>query len=375
MGDFLAPVVIDNGTGRLKAGFAGEDEPQLIFDTIVGSPKHRKVMAGAVEGDNFVGSQANELRGLLKLRYPMENGIVTDWIDMERVWAHAFSELKAQSKEHPLLLTEAPLNPRRNREKAAEILFETFNVPALFISVQAILSLYASGRTTGMVLDCGDGTCSATPVYEGFALPHAIERIDIGGRDVTRQLQRLLRRSGHPFRTTAEFECVRRVKESLCYVALDVSKAESGLSDIADNDNGVQSYRLPDGRELTLTSERFRAPEILFRPSLIGSEQCGVADALALSVRRSDLDLRKTLWQNVLLSGGSTCFAGFGERLLNDARMLAGDVKIKISAPKERLLSTWMGGSILASLGTFKSMWALRTEYENEGVSVINRFF
>jgi centractin len=312
---------------------------------------------------------------------------VRDWHDIERVWQHVYSELRAQAKEHPLLLTEAPLNPRPQRERAAELLFETFGVPALFVSAQAILSLYASGRTTGLVLDCGAGTTSATPVFQGFALPHAIERVDLAGRDVTLHLQRLLRRAGYTFRTSAELEVVRDIKESLCFVALDAAKAESAASATAaaaaaasSSSGGADAsrpkqYRLPDGQLIEIGAERFRAPELLFRPSLVGDESSGVADCVASAVRRADLELRRPLWSNIVLSGGSTLLDGFGERLLNELKVLGGDMKINISAPKERRFSTWMGGSILATLGTFKQMWVLRKEYEDEGASVVNRFF
>lgn len=172
-------------------------------------------MAGALEGDTFLGPRAEEHRGLLALRYPMEHGIVKDWNDMEKIWSYVYSkdQLHTFSEEHPVLLTEAPLNPRQNRERAAEIFFETFNVPALFISMQAILSLYATGRTTGVVLDAGDGVTHAVPIYEGFAMPHSIMRSDVAGRDVTKYLQLLLRKEGCNFHTSAELEIVKTIKE------------------------------------------------------------------------------------------------------------------------------------------------------------------
>lgn len=158
------------------------------FSFSIGRVKYQRIMAGALEGDVFVGPKAEDHRGLLSIRYPMEHGVVTDWNDMERIWTHIYSkdELSTFSEEHPVLLTEAPLNARSNREKSAEIFFETFNVPALFVSMQAVLSLYATGRVTGVVLDAGDGVTHAVPIYEGFALPHSIMRVDIAGRDVTR---------------------------------------------------------------------------------------------------------------------------------------------------------------------------------------------
>jgi len=326
-------------------------------------------MAGALEGDLFIGPKAEEYRGLLKIKYPMEHGIVTDWNDMERVWQYIYSkdQLSTFSEEHPVLLTEAPLNPRRNREKAAEVFFETFNVPALFVSMQAVLSLYATGRTTGVVLDCGDGVTHAVPIFEGFALPHSIMRTDLAGRDVTRYLQFLLRREGFPFKTTAEHEVVKQIKENVCYLAINPQKEES-------LDGEKTRYQLPDGEVIDIGAAKFRAPELLFRPDLLGEEFEGLHEVLVFSIQKSDMDLRKTLYQNIVLSGGSTLFRGFGDRLLGEVKKVAPkDIKIRISAPQERLYSTWIGGSILASLDTFKKMWVSKKEYDDEGAKAITR--
>uniref|UniRef100_A0A161MKL5 Actin-related protein 1 n=1 Tax=Triatoma infestans TaxID=30076 RepID=A0A161MKL5_TRIIF len=224
-------------------------------------------MAGALEGEIFVGPKAEEHRGLLSLRYPMEHGIVTDWNDMERIWQYVYGndQLQTFSEEHPVLLTEAPLNPKKNREKAAEIFFESFNVPALYVSMQAVLSLYATGRTTGVVLDSGDGVTHAVPIYEGFAMPHSIMRVDIAGRDVSRYLRLLLRKEGVNLKTTAEFEVVRTIKEKSCYLSSNPQKEESA-------DTEKYQYILPDGSTLDIGAARFRAPEVLFRPDLIGEE-------------------------------------------------------------------------------------------------------
>jgi len=368
------PVVIDNGSGTVKAGFAGDERPKCLFSTYVGRPKHTKVMVGAVEGDQFIGNRAEELKGLLRLQHPMEHGIVNNWNDMEHIWNHLYSELKIQPEEHPVLLTEAPINPRKNREKAAEIFFETFNVPALFISMQAVLSLYASGRTTGIVLDSGDGVTHTVPVYEGFALPHAIMRIDLAGRDITEHLQTLLRRAGYAFTTTAEKEIVRTIKETACYVAFDPAKEEELLEPDKSSKPVQMAYKLPDGTTIDLGPERFRAPEPLFHPDLIGEEFLGIHECVVTSIKKADLDLRKTLYSNIVLSGGSTLFPGFGDRLLHEVKRLAPkEVKIKISAPPERKYSTWIGGSILASLDTFRKMWVSHDEYEEDGANVVHR--
>ncbi|KAM3425364.1 Actin-like protein [Cercospora zeina] len=391
MGDLHnTPIVIDNGSGTIRAGYAGEDRPRSYFPSFVGRPKHLRVLAGGLEGDVFIGKRAEELRGLLKLRYPLEHGIVTDWDDMEKIWHHIYTdELKTLSEEavleaagltsaqHPILLTEAPLNPRANRDMAAQILFETFNVPALYTSIQAVLSLYASGRTTGIVLDAGDGVSHAVPVYEGFAIPNSIRRIDVAGRDVTEELQRLLRKGGSVFHTSAEKEIVKQIKEKVSYVALDPKKEEKEWLNVSSRggESKTMEYTLPDGKKLKIGSERFRATEILFEPELIGLEWPGLHQIVVDSINRTDMDLRKALFGNIVLSGGSTMIKGFGDRLLHEVQRLAvKDMRIKIFAPPERLWSTWIGGSILAGLSTFRKMYVTIDDW-HENPDIIHQKF
>jgi len=288
---------------------------------------------------------------------------------MQTIWQHVYTELNVNQDQHPVLLTEAPLNPRLNRGKAAEIFFETFNVPALYVQVQAILSLYASGRTTGVVLDSGDGVTNAVPIYEGFILPHAITRIDVAGRDVTEYLQLLLRKAGHNFHTSAELEVVKDIKEKMCYVAFNIEKSESDLEDTEPE----AQYTLPDGNQILLGAEKFRAPEVLFNPGLLGLEYVGIHQCLVNSISKCDMDIRRSLFTDIIMSGGSTMFDGLGDRLLSEVRKLAPSTKIKILAPPDRTISAWIGGSILASLATFKKMWVTRREYDEFGKNAIFR--
>jgi len=356
------PVVIDNGSGVIKAGFAGAEVPKCVFPSIVGHPKHVRIMAGAVEGDTFIGKRAEELRGLLRVNYPMSHGTITDWDDMELIWRHLYSdELKVLPEEHPVLLTEAPFSPSSMREQAAQIFFETFNVPSFLTSIQAVLSLYASGRTTGIVLDCGDGVTHAVPIYEGFSMPNAVRRVDIAGRDVTEHMQSLLRKSGYNFHTTAEKEIVRLIKEKTCYISLYPNK------EMKETAGRSAEYILPDGKPIKLGSERFCAPEILFSPEIIGLEYPGLPQVIMDSIAKTDLDLRASLYKNIVLSGGSTMFKGFGDRMLQELRRSGPkDLKIVITAPPERKFSTWIGGSILASLSTFKKMMISLEEYRDD---------
>eukprot|EP00441_Pelagodinium_beii_P038236 CAMPEP_0197646624 /NCGR_PEP_ID=MMETSP1338-20131121/23759_1 /TAXON_ID=43686 ORGANISM="Pelagodinium beii, Strain RCC1491" /NCGR_SAMPLE_ID=MMETSP1338 /ASSEMBLY_ACC=CAM_ASM_000754 /LENGTH=376 /DNA_ID=CAMNT_0043220279 /DNA_START=62 /DNA_END=1192 /DNA_ORIENTATION=- len=368
----VVAVVMDNGSGICKAGFAGNDMPTAVFPSIVGRPKHTAIMVGLDHKDSYVGDEADSRRGMLRLKYPIEHGIVTNWDDMEKIWHHAFyNQLRSLPEEHPVLLTEAPMNPKANRERMTQIMFETFSVPAMYVAIQAVLSLYASGRTTGIVMDSGDGVSHTVPIYEGYSLPHAIERLDLAGRDLTENFMRILSERGYSFSSTAEREIARDMKEKLGFVALDF---ESSLAAAARGEMKEQTYELPDGNLVTLGSERFRCAEVLFRPELLGREAQGIHDLIHTSIMKSDMDVRRHLFGNVVLSGGTMMFPGVGERMTKELTALApSTVKIKVIAPPERKYSVWIGGSILSSLSTFQSMWISKEEYDECGPTVVHR--
>jgi actin len=193
----MSAIVIDNGSGVVKAGMSGENMPSVKFPSIVGRPRSDKQMIGVESKSEYIGDEAQKMRGVLNLKYPIESGIVTDWDDMEKVWGYCFSnELRVDSSEHKVLLTEAPMNPKVNREKMTSLMFETFQVQGLYVSIQAVLSLYSNGRTTGCVIDSGDGVTHAVPVFEGYSIPHAVQKNLIAGRAITSHMANLLQMDG-----------------------------------------------------------------------------------------------------------------------------------------------------------------------------------
>eukprot|EP00761_Pharyngomonas_kirbyi_P003088 gb/GECH01003092.1/.p1 GENE.gb/GECH01003092.1/~~gb/GECH01003092.1/.p1 ORF type:complete len:378 (+),score=82.75 gb/GECH01003092.1/:1-1134(+) len=366
------PIVIDNGSGMVKSGLAGETAPRVVFPSIVAYPKHSAAL-GANTKSYYIGDEVQQKRSVCVLRYPVQHGIVQNWEDMARIWQHTFdNELKESPRDRNIMLTEPPLNPRRNRETMAGIMLEEFDAAGIWIGVQAVLSLYATGRTSGIVLDIGDGVSHTVPVYEGRPISHATERIDLAGRDLTHYLVELLYQRGYPMESSAELEIVRDVKESLAYVAYDY---ESELDQVEEQGKDVgNSYALPDGSILTIDSERFRCVEPLFQPNILGRDIDGIDRLLYNSISNSPVDLRSTFYNSIVLSGGSTMISGMQARIKKEITELSPEyAKVKVVAPPARQFSVYIGASVLASLSSFEDMWVTKDEWLEEGYGAIIR--
>lgn len=351
-------VIIDNGSGMVKAGFAGDEAPAAVFPSVVGTPKSQSAMLGVSNKDHYIGDEAIAKKGVLSIRYPIAHGKVLDWDDMTKVWHHCFyTALRVEPSEITgALLTEAPLQPKENREKMAEIMFDTFNVPAFYVAIQAVMSLYSAGRTTGLVVDSGDGVSHTVPVYEGFSLPHAILRMDIAGRVLTNYVKKLLlQHTGMDFTSSSEMEVVKDIKETLCFTAETSAQYDEFKNNAATSSQHDKSYTLPDKQVITVKGAvRFMGPELLFKPELDGLTCDSVSSLTVKSISAADIDVRKELTKNLILSGGSTMFEGLPARLKDDiTNALPAGSDVRVVAEASRKYSVWKGASTLCSLSHF----------------------
>lgn len=364
-------LVIDNGSGSTKAGIAGEHLPKSTFPSIVGHLKYQpSILPSSCK--IYVGDEAICKKGMCSLKYPIEHGIVSNWSDMEQLLLHTYmNELRVPSEEHAVILTEPSLNPKHNKEKLTEMMFETFNVPSIYIGVQAVLSLYSSAMTTGLVTDIGDGVTHIVPIFDGYSMNHGIQRINLAGRSVTTRLSQLLFESGSRLVSSSDFQTCRLIKETCCYLAQDFdSEVKKSVHDVVIN------YQLPDGQQLSLDSCRYLAPEILFQPGLAGQDLPGIHEAVYSSIFACDIDVRKELISNVVLSGGTTLIKGFEERFRNEVQMkISGNAKVRVLAPAERNFSVWIGGSVLGSLDSFRTLLLSKEEYFENGNDAVHLKF
>jgi len=375
--------VCDNGTGFVKVGYAGTNFPAFSFRSMVGRPMMRAdeklSKKGIVLKDIMVGDEAANVREFLECSYPLENGIVRNWTDMKVLWDYTFNEcLKIKDfAGNKILLTEPPANPFANRQKMYQHMFEEYGFGHTMVAIQAVLVLYAQGLLTGVVLDSGDGVSHVIPVYEGYGLPNLIKRLNVAGRHVTRHLVNLLQLRGYSLNRSADFDTARQIKERLCYVGYDLA-VERRLA--SETTTLVQPFQLPDGRIIKVGRERFEASEVLFDPDKAGVEGDGLHKLLYGSIMKADIDLRSEFFKHIVLSGGTTMFAGLPSRLEKDVRDLwvegvakgdksrAGRFKLKIEDPPRRKNMVFLGGSVLADImKDQQEFWLSKEDYDEKG--------
>ncbi|KAI6653869.1 Actin2.1 [Oopsacas minuta] len=352
------PIVIVLGSSNVQIGFAGSDSPRFVNPSVVGTTKRTvgPLIEGMDPGSNYCGYDAMRRLGVLDPSYLIERGAVKDWNKFEQLMNYSFKMLRISPEESSVLITESPLNPRENRERLCQFFFETYNVRRFSVEIDTILSMYScGGRATGVLY------CSS-----------AVKRLDLGGIDVTEYLTRLLTQEGHYFRTSAEREIVRRLKESLAYVSYDFNQemAKYWTSWRPEMD---KYYELPDGHMILVTTQLFECTECLFQPlTHLGRDHIGIHQLIYNCIKDCQIDIRKDLYSNILLSGGNTLLSGFPERLRKEIMNLAPPKStVKMSSPPERKYSTWIGGSVLASLSSF-SNWVDKSQYDLVGPNIMS---
>ena len=352
-------VVIDNGSGFMKVGFAGSNRPEYVFPTVLGVP--------------VVGRGITALKSFLHVSRPIDRGRVRNWEKMKMLWGFSFDLLGVKPSSCKLFLTEPLFNTESDRERIAEIMFEYFGINALYISEQPLLAMYAHGGTTGLVVDIGHGLTQVAPIYKGFVIPRAVNVAPLGGTDVTTFLIRLLMKKGYSLTDAMGTEVAEDIKERLCYVILD---PESGRGESGDSSARDSFYKLPDGTLVKLDEELFMAPEVLFNPLLMGLDVSSLPELVLDSVMACDIDQRRDLLKNIILCGGTSLLKGLGERLereLGDRlRKMSVRVEPKVIMPKLREFYAWIGASKLASIIESKGLWMTKHDYQERGPSVIN---
>lgn len=361
-------VIIDIGSDTIKAGFVGDDAPGVTFPSIVGRPRQSGVMIDQGQRSAFVGDEAMQKRGALKLRSPFERGSVTDWDDLTELLRFAFQKLDADPTAQPVLLTEPVLDSQEDRQKLTQILFETFQVPAMYLVPAGTLALYAAGSPTGLAIDVGEFIAQIVSVREGSVVPEASARLEIAGRLVTDYLVKLM--ADYGMTSAADRETVRDIKEKLAYVAEDFDAEIEKTAQSSDID---RNYELPGGQVATLGDARFRCAEVLLKPSLCDREQDGLHVAAYDAIMKADPELREQLFGNIVLTGGTSMLPRLRERLQRDIASLAPSVTVKVVALENGRYGAFAGGSVLASQETFQPMWVTRADYDEAGPAIVDK--
>lgn len=398
-------LVCDIGTGYLKCGRSGTETPLSVIPTVVGRPLIKQKTTYTLRSQSksttkliYAGKEAVECGEFLHLSHPIEHGIVKNWTDMEYLLEDAFNSSSPNyafqvpnaegsidgKRGTKVILTEAPMNPLKNREQLCQIMFEKVGVDALHISTQALLSLYARGMMSGVVVDVGDGVTHVIPVYEGSILSHLTQRLDVAGRDVTNQLSKLLFLHGYPINLDGEYSLLQQLKETYCYVAADLTKERKLAKETTVL---MKRHITPSGRCIKMGDERFMAPEILFQPEMYkDTEAKGISDCLFATINQADVDLRSEFYRSIVLSGGTTLLDGFGARISKDLKRFyktkilqnresTDKVKIKVHSGKGREFSVFTGAAVLSDImKDQEEFWLTRSQWEAEGPSIIRQF-
>jgi len=359
-------IIVDIGSGVTKAGFSGEDGPRSVFDSVIGIPKMPGLLVGMEQKERYVGDEAISKLEIMNFNYPVKKGEIVDWDKYETLLHYLFyTELKVVPEEISILITESPLNPKKNRSKMAEILFETFNVEKIHIANTSMLGLYSYGKTSGLVLDSGFGLTTSVPVYQGYPLPHASQKMKFGGENLSDLLLSMVQYQGigKNYKGLKGRILADSIKEKLGYVALNSEEEEKMY-----NDSDGVDYNLPDGSKLKLGSELFKHSNILFKPQ--SDEFFPLGQFICDCLNKCDGEIQSEIQENICLTGGTTLMKGYTERLRNELSQALTNSNFNLVSTPERQYSNWIGGSIISSLSNFTYMWVTKQDYDSIGNSL-----
>jgi actin-related protein len=350
---YSVDLVIDYGSGITKIGIAGKNEPKFVFPTTVARRKPVSILSPYMENMSELLVGSNCKKKYYEINHPISHGEIIDNKDMEKIWEEFFGETRDEEDNFRVLFAESPSNSEYNRRKLIEVMFEKFGISALYFQNKAVLSLLASGRTTGVVLQSGDDTTYAVPIVDGNVLPHATEHLNIGGRDVEESLLKTL--TEEDYRNSKYVDDVKYIKENYCYVANNL------------NFKDPTYITLWNGDSIRIESGLFTAPETLFE-----SRYYSIQEIILRSIRNCDISIRKEMYENIVLSGGNTMLKGFEERLHKElVKEAPQNTSLNIVAPGNRNYLAWKGGALLANMSTFEKMWVSKKEYDEHGENAI----
>ncbi|BHF84121.1 Actin-related protein 3B [Sparganum proliferum] len=408
MSNRLPAVVIDYGTGYSKIGYATNSEPQCIIPSCIavkeygkiGNREARRLGTGLDDLNFYIGDDAIAADGKndFSLKWPIRHGIIEDWDLMQRYTEQViFNVLRAEPEDHFFLMTEPPLNTPENREYLAEIMFETFNIPGLYIAVQATLALIASWGSgeekrrslTGTVIDSGDGVTHVIPVVDGYVVGSCIKHIPIAGRDITSFIQQLLRERETGIPPELSMDVAKKIKERYSYVCSDLAKEFKKYDDDPAKWLSIQDVtNHPKYPPVTVDVgyERFLGPEVFFHPEFVNPDYTqSISTVVEEVIQKSPIDARRGLYGNIVLSGGSSMFKNLGRRIerdirnIVDARLQANEaltgfkptpIEVKVVTHRMQRYAVWFGGSLLASTNEFYTACHTRQQYEEIGPSI-----
>jgi len=361
---------MDTGSATIKSGFSEDTVPRSVFPTVIGFSSSQTGLVSNVDDYNleyYIGEKALSHKRVKQLIFPIENGRIMKWDSIERIWHYIFyNELRVNPNYHPTLLTEPIFQSLETRKKIAEIMFETFCVPALYMSPSPLLALYATGNVTGVVVESGASGTYIVPFFEGFTLKHSIKISKVGGKAITDYLHKLLGYKHSSMKSKSAREKVKEIKESMCYVSLNPTK-EKRVFETTTKYN--RRYTLSDGEILEISSERIMAPELMFEPSLNGFPDDPLPDLIYQSIQSCEIDIRKKLYSNIILSGGNSMFYGFATRIQKELiERLPTSIDLHIKTVPDRAYLSWIGGSIFSSINTFPNLWLSRKKYKESGL-------